>query len=138
MASGILPGHGDLLIRDSTKSITAQLSQAFTSLHLNDCAIEALNSSVPTQKSSAHALPGFADLLGIWSAWLPIPNHGVDIVESPFPVHVTPMGKRPETRVIWKFLLQQMPHPSAVMKQVLDVYTEWKMIEPARFYSSTK
>jgi hypothetical protein len=135
MACGILPGHGDLLMRDSTKSVTAQLSQAFTDLHLDDSAIEALNSSLTTQTTSVHALPGFADLLGIWPAWLPIPNHGVDIVESPFPVHVTPMGRRPEARVVWRFLLQQMPHPSDVMKQVLDVYNEWEMIEPARFYS---
>jgi hypothetical protein len=135
MACGILPGHGDLLMRDSTKSVAAQLSQAFTSLHLDDSAIKALNSSLTTQTTSAHVLPGFADLLGIWPAWLPIPNHAVDIVESPFPVHVTPMGRRPEARVVWRFLLQQMPHPSDVMKQVLDVYNEWEMIEPARFYS---
>jgi hypothetical protein len=135
MACGILPGHGDLLVRDSTKPVAAQLSQAFTGLHLDDSAIESLNSSLTTQTTSAHALPGFVDLLVIWSAWLPIPNHGVDIVESPFPVHVTPMGRRPEARVVWRFLLQQMPHPSNAMKQVLDVYNEWEMIEPARFYS---
>jgi hypothetical protein len=136
MACGILPGHGDILLRDSTKSVTAQLSQAFTGLHLDDSAIEALESSLSTQTVSAHALPGFADLLGMWSAWLPIPNIGVDSVESPFPVHVTPMGRRPEARVVWRFLLQHKPHPSDVMKQVLDIYNEWEMIEPTRFYSS--
>jgi hypothetical protein len=138
MACGILPyrnqfSHGwDLLLRDQNRSVEAQLSPAFRFLTLDDTTVEVLHQSL-AYKTSAHALPGFADLLGLWTGWLPISSHRNNLVENPFPIEVEPMGRRPESRVVWKFWLQQHPSDSPQIRRVVEIYNVWESLNPTKF-----
>jgi hypothetical protein len=146
MACGILPAHPwpypgikagtylDLPIRNQAKTVKAQLLQAFKLLDLGNVDIELLHQSLD-HKSTKQALPGFADLLGLWTNWLPLSMGGANVVESPFPIEVEPMGKRPESRVVWKFLLQQRPNDSPQIKRVTEIYDKWETLDPKGFYT---
>jgi hypothetical protein len=144
MACGILPTFRgkdnlsilglDLPLRDQSKPLEAQLSQAFRILGLDDVTVEALHQSL-AYNTTTHALPGFADLLGLWSDWLPIPGQDSVVAENPFPVEVESMGQRPEPRIVWKYLLQQRPNNSPQIQRVLDIYDKWELVDPTSFGS---
>jgi hypothetical protein len=82
----------------------------------------------------AQRLPGFADILGLWPGWLPIPGLPVNLVDNPFPFPLQTMGERHEARVVWMWVLkQQEPTLSDTKKQVLKFYEDWLKFEPGRF-----
>jgi hypothetical protein len=154
MACGILPGsHGlfncatDLLLRDRNKPVEAQLSHTFRFLELDEFTIETLHQSL-AHKSTTQILPGFADLLGLWSDWVPIPiteqhvvrmnlalerGYNANIAESPFPIDVESMGQRLEPRVVWRYLLKRHVSDSLQLKRVVAIYDEWESTNPDKF-----
>jgi hypothetical protein len=143
MACGILPGGvvvvrltyaSDLPLRDQAQPVEAQLSRTFRLLDLNYATIKALHESL-AHKNTKQALPAFADLLGLWTDWLPQSVWRANVVENPFPIEVEPMGKRPESRVVWQFLLQRHPSNSPQIKRVLSIYNEWENLDPTRFHT---
>jgi hypothetical protein len=140
MACGILPGYigtrflQDLPLRDQTKSVEVQLSRAFRLLSLDDVTVKTLQDSL-AYKTTKQALPSFADLLGLWTYWMPLSTEGKSTVENPFPIEVEPMGKRPESRVIWKFLTQQHLPQSPHTKRVVEIYDKWESFDSTRFYT---
>jgi hypothetical protein len=97
-------------------------------------ALDALRENV-SHKSNSQALPGLADLLGLWTEWLALPGNFMDVVENPFPLWVAPMGMRFEARVVWRFVLKSLSSThSEQMKRVLEIYDKWENSEPERFY----
>ncbi|KAF2823684.1 hypothetical protein CC86DRAFT_58612 [Ophiobolus disseminans] len=138
MACGILPGvHlprgrrlADLHLRDTRLPVITQISRAFDILQLDEDTRFILQQSL-THKHSAHILPSFADLLGLWTDNLVLPNIYVNIVESPFPIQINPMGGRPESRAVWRWYLRnRIRTPVQPHKQPLDLYEEWASKEP--------
>ena len=137
MACGILPAAFpkliDLQLRDERLPVMRQLAQAFKILGLEHSAIEALRESL-THKHTSQALAGFADLLGLWTGKLLLPSLSTNRVESPFPVQVFSMGTRPESRVVWRWMLQNrnLTHLDPG-RRVLEVYDEWARFNPQDF-----
>jgi hypothetical protein len=121
----------DLPLRDQSKPLEVQLSPAFRALGLNDVTVEALHQSI-AHRTTTQALPGFADLLGLWTEWLPSPTM-YTVIESPFPVEVEPMGRRPEPRVVWRYLLQQNCSDSTRFQRIMAIYDEWESFDPVKF-----
>jgi hypothetical protein len=134
MACGILPipQHNDLLLRDPSKPTEAQLLPTFRYLKLIEGTVETLLQSL-SHKSTEQALPDFADLLGLWTGWLPTSVNGMSTVESPFPVEVESMGRRPESRVVWRYFLHQDPLKSHKIKRILGIYDQWESFGPTQF-----
>jgi hypothetical protein len=145
MACGILPAGGqldrlldcgyDLPLRDHTKSVETQLSRAFKLLNLDEVTVETLHQSL-AHKNTKQIMPGFADLLGLWTRWLPLSIEGFNTVENPFPIEVEPMGKRPEARVVWQLLLlQQYPSAYPKINRILEIYNHWESLDPTRYHT---
>jgi hypothetical protein len=149
MACGILPGFRkryndrnahysaleDLPLRIYNYPVMTQLARAFTILRLESNTLDSLRQSL-SHKQTSQVLPGFADLLGLWSEWLPLPGHFMDVADNPFPVQVVPMGVRSEARVVWRWLLKsRTSNSSDQIKRIIEIYDEWEKSEPERFYT---
>jgi hypothetical protein len=152
MACGILPGFKsvhlendirypaveDLPLRVGHLPVMTQLSRAFNILRLDSFALNSLRDSL-SHSSTLHVLPGLADLLGLWTEWIPLPSHFMDVVENPFPVQVTPMGMRFEARVVWRWILRSQTNArSHQMNRILEIYDAWEKSGPERFYAHYK
>lgn len=76
---------------------------------------------------ASQALPGFADLLCLWTGTLLLPSIPINCVESPFPIRVLTMGRRPETRVVWRWILHS-DHDARSRPQarILEAYDKWE------------
>lgn len=125
-------GDEDLPLRDYGEFGKQKLIHAFRRPGLDKNAIEVLHESL-AHESPTQALPGFADLLGLWSDWV---NNSIFVsraVENSFPMHVVPMGKRSESRVVWRFALRNGAGLSDCLKRVLAIYDEWEDLESLEF-----
>ena len=157
MACGILPvyskvfGLRDLPLRDSQLPLMEQLGPAFQSLSLQDSTVSALQKSLTvTHQDGSQALPAFADLLGLYTYKMALPDLNIYALESPFPIPVVPMGSRPESRVVWRWILQSQLNAHVAPKSgVLEAYDRWVRFDtqhsssffedtgPRRTYGST-
>jgi hypothetical protein len=123
----------DLPLRTANARFRDQLGPAFTDLWLTVATRDVLRASL-SHPEVAQRLPGFADILGLWSDWLPIPGLSINRVDNPFPFPIRTMGETPEARVAWMWLLKQQESTlSDPKKKVLKFYKNWLKSEPIRF-----
>jgi hypothetical protein len=136
MACGIIEYYGsDLPLRTTHEHLKDQLAPSFSTLGLTLATTDAIHASI-SHPEVAQRLPGFADILGLLSEWLPIPGLPINRVDNPFPFPIRTMGETPEARVVWMWLLKQQESTlSDPKKRVLQFYEVWANIEPEQFRS---
>lgn len=139
MACGILATGitgRQLRLRKAKLPLMEELAEALTFFEVDDAALKALKDSL-SQQSLAHRLPGFTDIMGMWSDWIPVNGSCMNTVDNPFSIPVVTMGERAEARVVWRWLLKQRQSSlSDQLKRVLQIYDDWESSEPKRFYES--
>jgi hypothetical protein len=132
-------GGFDIRLRNARGTVVDHLESAFAlAMRFEDGELDALRHSL-THRDTAQRLPGFADLLSLWSAWLPLPKSALNVVENPFPFHVTTMGVAPEARVVWRETLRRKYIAvSDQCKWVLQTYDDWEVWEATSFYKGNQ
>lgn len=125
-----------LALRKDASDVMSGLSTALERLDVGEEAIEALRLSLD-HRVHGQKHPGFADILGLCTDWAPLPQSHINIVDNPFPIPVVTMGDRPETRVVWRWILKQQESTlSDQRKRILQIYDKWEKSEPEQFYES--
>jgi len=85
---------------------------------------------------AAERLPGFADLPGLWSSWLPLPGSQINVVDNPFAIPVVSMGEVPDSRVVWRWLLKQRQVTgSNQYQELIKIYDHWETLRSDVFYN---
>jgi hypothetical protein len=92
-------------------------------------ATEAIRKST-SHKDGIHYWPGFVDILGLWSQWIPLYESPINTVISPIGHLVHTMGTSYEARVVWKWILgerEKRGRISSVQQSILDFYNLWEI-----------
>ncbi|CAO2649567.1 Nn.00g069520.m01.CDS01 [Neocucurbitaria sp. VM-36] len=137
MACGVLSNgvlKKDLRLRKANLPLMEELAEAFQYFEVEEAELKYLEYSLSRQ-SPAQRLPGFVDIMGMWSSWILVQGSRLNTVDNPFSIPVVTMGERAEARVLWRWLLKQ--HQSTLSdqrKRILQIYDDWEKSEPRRFY----
>jgi hypothetical protein len=151
MAFGIIPGNWELgcydlplrteqndpdteLIIQATTKILEEKDIIAGSKHAS-AAIEAIRQSID-HANEVHHWPGFTDLMGLWSEWIPLDDSPINTVIGPMGHRVYTMGEVHESRVIWRWLLKEREKQgclSTVQKSILEFYDMWEARDVDRF-----
>lgn len=146
MACGIIPGNlrlrtWDIRLRSHEYDPDpALLAQCLDGLQVGAAASEAIQQSV-NHWNGGHHWPAFSDLLCLWSDWIPLEFSIINTVLSPLGHRVFTMGEAYETRVVWRWLLQQLVNKlsaSSTQRRILHLYDSWERYAPTRFFQYHK
>ena len=114
------------------------IALALQKMTVDPVAIDVISASA---SDGIHRFPGFGDLIGLWSEWLPIYDCSVVSVIAPIKSPIIPMTSAYEAAVVWRHLLTQKKASGALSSQqrrVLDEYDRLVHEYEFDFFNHTK